>query len=151
MSLTLEPKLIPKGMGVAVLSVILLTFTWVAFISLQGHDIREPDAPTQQMRQLRFEDRADGSIAVIEFTSGQQIDSVVGESGFVRGVLRGLAQECKREGFDGARPFELIGHTDGRLTLVDPVTKRKVDLDSFGPTNATNFLRMLTIPVKEQK
>jgi putative photosynthetic complex assembly protein len=93
MSLTLEPKLIPKGMGVAVLSVILLTFTWVAFISLQGHDIREPDAPTQQMRQLRFEDRADGSIAVIEFTSGQQIDSVVGESGFVRGVLRGLAQE----------------------------------------------------------
>jgi hypothetical protein len=103
------------------------------------------------MRQLRFEDRADGSIAVIEFTSGQQIDSIVGENGFVRGVLRGLAQERKREGFDGTRPFELIGHTDGRLSLVDPVTKRKVDLDSFGPTNAENFLRMLTIPVKEQK
>ena len=51
MRLTLEPKLIPKGMGIAVLSVILLTLTWVASISLQGRDIREPDAPTQQMRQ----------------------------------------------------------------------------------------------------
>ncbi|MCE7505102.1 photosynthetic complex assembly protein PuhC [Polynucleobacter sp. IMCC30063] len=151
MRLTLEPKLIPRGMGIAVISVMLLTFTWVAMVSLQGHDIGEPYAPTQQVRQLRFEDRADGSIAVIEFISGQQIHSVVGESGFVRGVLRGLAQERKREGFDSSRPFELIGHTDGRLTLIDPVTKRKVDLDSFGPTNAENFLRMLTKPVKEQK
>lgn len=151
MRMTLEPKLIPKGMGIAVLSVMLVTFISVAFISLQNKDLREPDAPTQQSRQLRFEDRADGSIAVIEFVSGKQIDRVVGESGFVRGVLRGLAQERKREGFDSAQPFVLVGHTDGRLTLTDPVTKRKVDLDSFGPSNAENFLRMLTIPVKEQK
>jgi hypothetical protein len=37
----------------------------------------------------------------------------------------------------------LIGHADGRLTLLDPMTGTRVDLGSFGPTNAAVFARFL--------
>jgi hypothetical protein len=37
----------------------------------------------------------------------------------------------------------LIGHADGRLTLLDPTTGTRVDLGSFGPTNAAVFVRFL--------
>jgi hypothetical protein len=33
----------------------------------------------------------------------------------------------------------LIGRTDGRLTLQDPSTGQRIDLESFGPTNAAVF------------
>jgi putative photosynthetic complex assembly protein len=104
--------------------------------------IREPDAAPTKVLQLRFEDRPDGSIAVINYKTGQEIDSVRGEAGFVRGTLRGLAQERKRRGLDSEPPFELIYRADGRLTLSDTATGRLVDLESFGPTNAGTFFKL---------
>lgn len=104
--------------------------------------VREPDAAPAKVLQLRFEDRPDGSIAVMNYKTGQQMDSVQGEAGFVRGTLRGLAQERIRRGLDSGPPFELIYRTDGRLTLVDTATGRLVDLESFGPTNAGSFYRL---------
>ena len=104
--------------------------------------VREPDASPAQVLQLRFEDRPDGSIAVIDYKTGKQIDVVQGEAGFVRGTLRGLAQERKRRGLDSGPPFELIYRADGRLTLSDTATGRLVDLESFGPTNASTFFKL---------
>jgi hypothetical protein len=37
----------------------------------------------------------------------------------------------------------LIARPDGRLTLVDPVTDQRIDLESFGPTNAGKFATLL--------
>jgi putative photosynthetic complex assembly protein len=105
--------------------------------------VREPDASPVKVLQLRFEDRPDGSIAVIDYKTGKQIDAVQGEAGFVRGTLRGLAQERKRRGLDSGPPFELIYRADGRLTLSDTATGRLVDLESFGPTNASTFFKLL--------
>lgn len=104
--------------------------------------VREPDAVPAKVLQLRFEDRPDGSIAVIDHKTGKQIDVVQGEAGFVRGTLRGLAQERKRRGLDSGPPFELIYRADGRLTLSDTATGRLVDLESFGPTNASTFFKL---------
>jgi putative photosynthetic complex assembly protein len=104
--------------------------------------VREPDAVPTKVLQLRFEDRADGSIAVINYKTGQEIDSVQGEAGFVRGTLRGLAQERKRRGLDSGPPFELIYRADGRLTLSDTATGRMLDLESFGPSNAGTFFKL---------
>ena len=42
--------------------------------------------------------------------------------------------------------FGLIGRADGRLTLEDPATGRRVDLESFGPTNAAVFAQILDGP-----
>ena len=104
--------------------------------------VREPDAAPTKVLQLRFEDRPDGSIAVINYQTGQVIDSVQGEAGFVRGTLRGLAQERKRRGLDSGPPFELIYRADGRLSLSDTATGRMLDLESFGPINAATFFKL---------
>jgi putative photosynthetic complex assembly protein len=130
---------VAKVLIAALMSVILL----LVFINSRDlSKVREPDASPAQVLQLRFEDRPDGSIAVIDYKSGKQIDAVQGEAGFVRGTLRGLAQERKRRGLDSGPPFELIYRADGRLTLSDTATGRLVDLESFGPTNASTFFKL---------
>ena len=122
--------------------VIIIVLLLVFINSRDLSAIREPDASPVKVLQLRFEDRPDGSIAVIDYKTGKQIDAVQGEAGFVRGTLRGLAQERKRRGLDSGPPFELIYRADGRLTLSDTATGRLVDLESFGPTNAGTFFRL---------
>jgi putative photosynthetic complex assembly protein len=136
------PRPALMAMGALVLFALLAT-TWVR---LSGVDIRAPDAPVAQERALRFEDRPDGSIAVLDPKTGNTIDTVTGQSGFVRGTLRGLARERKRMGLGAEQPFVLMGRADGRLTLKDPATGRVVDLESFGPLNAGVFARMLASP-----
>ena len=122
---------------------VVVFLTWV--ITQSQVSARYPDAPAKQVKQLRFEDRSDGSIAVFDYQTGKQIDSIVGEAGFVRGTLRTLAQERKRRDIDNKPPFELIARQDGRLTLMDPSTGRTIDLESFGAINAKHFARLLQI------
>lgn len=66
-----------------------------------------------------------------------------GTNGFLRSAMRGLVRERKRQGLGAEQPFELLGRADGRLTLVDPGTGRRIDLESFGPSNAAVFVRLL--------
>jgi len=130
---------IAKVLITALISIILL----LVFIKSRDlSKVREPDASPAQVLQLRFEDRPDGSIAVINYKTGVLIDVVQGEAGFVRGTLRGLGQERNRRGLDSGPPFELIYRADGRLTLSDTATGRLVDLESFGPTNASTFFKL---------
>ncbi len=133
----------PRGALLAAGALVLISVIGVASVRLSGVSIREPDAAVAVLRELRFEDRPDGSIAVFEGRSKVPFDSVTGEAGFVRGTLRGLARERKRQGLGPEQPFELIGRADGRMTLVDPATGHIVDLESFGPTNAADFGRWL--------
>jgi putative photosynthetic complex assembly protein len=128
--------------GGAALALIL---AGVATARLSGFDTREPDAGTVARRMLRFVDRPDGGVAV----SGATLDVMHGEQGFLRGTLRGLARERKRRGLSGNEPLQLIGRADGRLTLADPTTGERIDLESFGPTNAAVFARWLELqPLK---
>ena len=57
----------------------------------------------------------------------------------MRGILRTLSRERMRRGIGSGPSFELIGHTDGRLTLLDPATGQRINLESFGPTNMASF------------
>lgn len=136
--------MIPRGALLAMVSVALFALFAAAAVRLSGVEVREPDAPAAATRMLRFDDRPDGSIAVSDANTGAAVESFVGEQGFVRGVLRGLARERRARGLGPEQPFELIGRADGRLTLHDPATGRLVDLESFGPTNAAVFARLLT-------
>ena len=40
-------------------------------------------------------------------------------------------------------PFELIARADGRLTLLDPATGNRIDLESFGKDNVIEFAVLL--------
>lgn len=97
-----------------------------------------------ESRDLRFEDRADGSVAVIDAKSGALIELMTpGTGGFVRIVMRGLARERRNAGMDETLPFTLTRWDDGRLTIADPTTGRRNELMGFGSTNVHAFASLL--------
>ena len=141
MSRSSSPLLNKSAVLVLALGAVAVFVAWV--IAQSQQIARYPDAPAALIKQLRFEDRADGSIAVIDYQTKQQVDVIIGEAGFVRGALRTLAQERKRREIGSEPPFELIARQDGRLTLADPSTGRMIDLESFGVINSQHFARLL--------
>ncbi len=133
----------PRKAVLAVGALLLAALAAVATVRLTGAEIRTPDAPAAYLREFRFEDRPDGSVAVLDARSGAVVYTVTGEAGFFRGALRGLARERRRMGLGPEAAFQLIARADGRLTLADPATGQRIDLESFGPTNAAVFARLL--------
>jgi putative photosynthetic complex assembly protein len=92
---------------------------------------------------LHFEDGPQHTIVVRDAASLQEITRWSGERGFERGVLRTFSRARRQRGMDAGPPFELLGRADGRLTLLDTATGERVDLESFGPTNARVFAELL--------
>jgi len=135
--------LLPRSALIAVGTVLAGCLIAVSAVRLSGVSVRAPDAPTVASRMLRFDDLPDGSVAVIDARTGVQIEAVSGEQGFLRGSLRGLARERRLRDIGAAPPFELLARADGRLTLSDPATGQRIDLESFGPENAAVFARWL--------
>ena len=146
MDQTTAPPARARIPAIAIGVLLVASIASVAAVRWSGMSISEPDAPVALSRTLQFADRPDGSIDVTDARSHALVETVVGESGFVRGTLRGLARERRRGGIGSEVPFELVAHTDGRLTLMDPSTSRRVDLESFGPTNMQEFARLLREP-----
>ncbi len=135
----------PVAPLIAVGGLLLATLLTVAFVRFTGYGVvKVPDAPAVQVREFRFEDRPDGSIVVLDASGQSLIDTVApGTNGFLRGTMRGLARERKRQGVSPELPFRMIGRADGKLTLDDPGTGRRVDIGSFGPTNAAVFAQIM--------
>jgi putative photosynthetic complex assembly protein len=148
MSTQPNPAHLPTAPLVAIGVFVVCTLIAVTWVRLSGVPIHTPDAPAVQERALRFEDQPDGSIAVMDVRSGKHIAPISGQAGFVRGTLRGLARERKRQGIGAEPAFLLIGRSDGSLTLQDPSTGRVVDLASFGPLNSGVFAQMLNAPLQ---
>lgn len=145
MSPDLQSKL-PMLPLAAMAALVLSSLIGVGLVRLAGLSAQQqPDAATLAVRQLRFEDRDDGGIEVRDARSGALLDTVApGTNGFLRSTMRGLVRERKRQGLGPETPFELLGRSDGRLTLVDPGTGRRVDLESFGPSNSAVFARLMS-------
>jgi putative photosynthetic complex assembly protein len=112
-------------------------------VRLTGNGPDQRAAATMAERLLRFEDRDDGGISVIDGRSGALVSVLQGEQGFVRGALRALTRERRARDLGPQQPFRLTAYVDGRLTLFDPATQARVDLESFGPSNAAAFARFL--------
>ena len=130
----------------------LLTFTLgaVALIRITGNGPDQLAAATITERLLRFEDRADGGVAVIDGETGKLLTTVRGEQGFFRGAIRALTRDRAARKIGSEPPFKLIARTDGRLTLFDPVSGQRIDLESFGPTNAAVFASFLEMQPQAQ-
>lgn len=144
---------LPRLPLLAIAGMLALTLLGVTAVQVTGQGaVRIPDAPAVEVREFRFVDRKDGGIDVISAATNEVVHSVAPETnGFLRGTMRGLARERKRAGIGQEVPFELVGRADGRLTLIDPATQRRVDLDSFGPDNARVFASLMTSPPGVQK
>mgnify|MGYP000353076957 CR=1 FL=1 len=125
----------------------LLAFTLgaVALVRITGNGPDQLAAASLSERLLRFEDSPGGGVAVIDGETGKLLTTVTGEQGFFRGALRALARDRVARKIGAEQPFKLISRTDGRLTLFDPVSGQRIDLESFGPTNAAVFAQFLTM------
>lgn len=125
-----------------VATLVLVVFAQMNGISKTGRSM----GPVADGRELRFEDLANGGISVIDVISSEQIDLIEpGGGGFVRGALRGLARERRRRGIGSELPFRLVKWEDGGMSMIDPATDQKIDLEAFGATNFQAFARLLTL------
>jgi len=132
--------------GALALVAIAVSFVTVSRITHVGAPtLQDPSEAVAYERDLRFEDRPDGSIAVLDANGGALVLTLEpGKENFVRGTLRSLVRERRRESIGKEMAFKLIARKDGHLLLNDPATSRTIDLGSFGPTNIGSFARMLT-------
>lgn len=139
-----HPDGVPRGIlrGAA----ILIGFGLLAAGLARQTDIgtlHMPAASAVDTLALRFEDRPDGSVAVLDARDGGAIYVVQpGSFGFIRSTLRGLARERRRADLDGTTPFTLTRWSDGTVSLADGATNRRVNLDAFGPDNARAFAQL---------
>jgi putative photosynthetic complex assembly protein len=140
----------PPLIGAAI--IIALSIALAAGVRLSGVSVAQPTGKAVAERELHFADRQDGGVTVTDAAAGDRVVEVIKpETGyFLRATLRGLAQQRKRQDDGPSTPFRLTGWNDGRLTLDDPVTGRRVDLEAFGETNEQIFAKLLMTPPSEQ-
>ena len=125
------------------LLVFVTVLTGVArYTGLAGSQI-EPSAAAQSI-ELRFDQQPDGEVAVFAVPDGATIALLApGTNGFIRGVLRGMARERRQHDIGTEPPFRLTRWENGSLSLEDPATGRRIELEAFGPTNLDAFARLL--------
>jgi len=126
-ALTARPRI--EGWPLALVGLAMLgSLAFTAWHQYQKAQAPEPlpVVAVLDSRQLLFRDARDGSVEVIDARTREPLEPIVGEAGFARGVLRGLAQARLRQGGTPAEPFELRAESAGSLRLLDPVTGRTV-------------------------
>jgi len=119
--------------------VVLLVANYVRSGKLE----HQADADVIVKKTLHFRDLPNGAVGVISADTGQIITQVEGQAGFVRGILRAMARDRRIRQLSNDDAFELVSHSDGRLTLIDLATNHRIDLESFGKDNAAEFAAFL--------
>ncbi|MEE4235194.1 MAG: photosynthetic complex assembly protein PuhC [Anderseniella sp.] len=136
------------GLGI-IAAVAMSAFVLVGGAKLTGlKDNTDPAYEVTQVRDLRFLDGADGSVLIIDATTGDTVSTIApGSNGFLRATMRGLVRQRQIKGIGSEPPFKLVHYVSGHVSMIDPETGASVALDAFGQTNAAVFARLL----KEQK
>lgn len=136
---------IPRGLLLGAAALLAVSLLLATSARLSGVGVtRMPEASAVTTRELRFGDRADGAVVISDFRSGSMVEVLPpGTNGFARGVMRGMARERHSREIGSEPPFRLTRWSDGRLSLDDPATGRRIELDAFGPTNTAVFAHLM--------
>lgn len=96
-------------------------------------------------RNFVFADRSDGALVATDADTGKValVLEPGSNSGFIRGVMRGLMRERQLHEVSRHGPVTVSQWADGALTLKDPSTGRIIELGSFGNTNRAAFAQLL--------
>ena len=140
----------PRTPLIAAVALIAFALSAACYGRLEGLAKPEPAGQATAERSLRFADRADGAVVITLAESGQVLDVMTGQNGFLRSTLRGFARTRRNEGLGQQPPMRLTGYGDGRLILSDPATGRQVELEAFGSANEAVFARLLTMQPRAQ-
>jgi putative photosynthetic complex assembly protein len=136
---------VPKGAILGAFALIAFAVVTVSVGRWTGiGTVHFDHASPVQSTSLRFEDRADGGIAVIAPSSGVVLGIIEpGTDGFIRTVLRSLAFDRQRHHIGSGPGFTLNTWSDRHATLDDPSTGRSIDLAAFGKTNMQAFSNLM--------
>lgn len=106
--------------------------------------------PVQGFVDLKFADQADGGVVVTDATTSALVLKILpGEDAFIRAVLRSFVRDRVAMKVSKDVPFRLYRLVDTRLVIEDPVTKKRINLRGFGPTQQAAFARLL--PTSDKK
>lgn len=96
-------------------------------------------------RDLTFFDMENGAVEVRD-RGGETVVFVAapGTNGFIRGVMRGMARSRTQHDFGPEEAFRLSEWPNGRLTLEDLATGKRIELGAFGSENRAAFARLLS-------
>ena len=139
------PDHFPQWVLYCAAGIIAFSLISVGLVRITGNGPDQKAAAPTVQRSLVFQDHKDGGVRVEDGVTGKTLTVLQGAQGFVRGTLRALTRERYSRGIGSEVPFELIARVDGRVTLFDPSTGQRVDLESFGPTNTGEFARFLAM------
>ena len=138
------PRAIILGAGALMLFAIAVAGT--ARLTNTNHVIMPPTYPIAT-RDLDFTDLANGGVDVTDAHTGALIATVAPETGgFLRGIMRGLIRDHRMQGKAPHSSFHLTQWADGRLSIEDPATTERFELEAFGSTNQKVFARFLETP-----
>jgi putative photosynthetic complex assembly protein len=135
----------PKWVLLCAGGIIAFSLISVGLVRITGNGPDQRAAAPTVQRSLLFQDQKDGGVLVADGRTGETLTVLHGEQGFVRGALRALTRERHARALGSNLPFDLVARVDGRVTLMDPSTGHRVDLESFGPTNTAEFARFLAM------
>ena len=144
-----ERAILPVGFRLALVVILPATLLLAFLYRLDGTTppgIEDTSQHGELVRftELYFLDKPDGVVSIVNASTEQEITRLQrGEDGFMRSVMRGLARERMARGHGQAEPFQLGVWEDGLVSLIDPVTQRRVELSAFGPDNVAAFVRLL--------
>lgn len=146
---------VPRGALIGIAVVLLFTMGLAGAVSLgfipKSADPTltraEQNVSPVQTRELRFADRADGAVVVIDAKSGETVKVIeFGAGGFVRATLRRMAKVRAAAGIGAEPPFKLVKWENGALSLSDPETGRDAEIHGFGSDHSKVFAEMLEGP-----
>ena len=140
-------KTLPGPLVLAAVFAIAAAFALVGYAKATGTGgTPRPSAAVAQERLLRFADRADGGVAIIDADADVEVGLLEpGSAPFIRGILRSFARERRMNEIGAEPPFRLARRADGTVFMSDPSTGRSIELDAFGSTNEADFARLLTM------
>lgn len=129
--------------GAAALLTFVISLTWLARTSGVGVVTLQPAAVVES-RDLNFLDLPNGGVSVVDFALGREIATFSTTShGFIKVLMRDLAQARKAAGIGAEAPFRLSRRVDGQSILQDTATGRIIILNAFGSANAAAFTQLL--------
>lgn len=153
MSTHSHADMLPRGTLIIAGALVAFAFTATAVVRIAGvpaaaSPVALRDANHVALvasRNLRFIDRADGAVVIQDTDKGDNASVIAPgqQTGFIRGVMRGLARERRSRGIGNQPPFNLSLWRDGELSLTDSATGRSIELTAFGSSNRASFLALL--------
>ena len=138
---------IPRPLLLGLLSLVLISLAGVTALRLAGVEpiSQPPELARAETDLVVLEERPGGGVALRDPVSGVALAELAqGEDGFVRGVMRALARVRMQHSVPDDAPVQLVRWTNGKLSLIDPGSGWRIELQGFGQTNLETFAHLMS-------